>query len=86
MTTPSSYASLLIVFPVRVLQTVQVNIITIFSPLWTPGDENWDIEKFLNERGDNIKLIDSDDKLLQIQMTDIVGSTSNKKKDDDGRQ
>ena len=50
------------------------------------GDENWDIEKFLNERGDNIKLIDSDDKLLQIQMTDIVGSTSNKKKDDDGRQ
>ena len=37
------------------------------------SDDDWDIEKFLNERGDDIKLIDSDDKLLQIQLKDIVG-------------
>lgn len=37
------------------------------------SDDDWDIEKFLNERGDDIKLIDSDDKLLQIQLRDIVG-------------
>ena len=44
------------------------------------GDGNWDIEKFLNERGEDIKLIDSDDKLLQIQMTDIVGAHDDEKK------
>ena len=44
------------------------------------GDGNWDIEKFLNERGEDIKLIDSDDKLLQIQMTDIVGGHDDEKK------